>query len=66
MFSLIELIILFIAIIIIGIVLGQIGRKEIQKTKCPYCSCSEHCNIGVNVKSDISEDFKQPLACKRK
>ena len=66
MFSLSELIILFSVVIIIGIVIGQIGKREIQKTKCPYCTCSEHCKIGANVKSNVLVESKRPLACKQK
>ena len=50
--------------IIFGIFIGQLEKRNLQKTKCPYCSCREHCKIGKNVKANISsEESERPLAC---
>ena len=52
--------------IIIGIILGQLGKKDIQKNKCPHCACRECCKIGVDVKSTSSETNEVTFACMRK
>lgn len=61
-----EAILLLSVITIVGMVIGYLGRKDIQKTKCPYCSCRNCCGIGFGIDAACSEEELEPLACKKK
>ena len=58
------LIILFILIIIFGVYLGKMERRETQEKYCPYCSCRECCSVGCEVVTTKCEEEKlEPFKC---
>lgn len=55
---------IFIALIIgVGVLLGSVGKRDMQKTNCGYCSCKDCCRIGVNVEQKCSDEELKPFVC---
>lgn len=57
------MIILFILVIMFGVYLGKMERRETQEKFCPYCSCRECCSIGCEVSAKIDEKYQRPFIC---
>lgn len=66
MLSCVEFVILMVVVITLGLILAYVGRQDIQKTKCPYCTCRDGCNIGFGIDAACPEEELEPLACKKK
>ena len=58
-----ELILAIIIAIGVGILVGNLCRKENRKKYCPYCCCKEHCNIGQGVEQKCSDEELKPFVC---
>ena len=59
----IKFILFCILVIIFGTFVGIAIRRDTQKSKCPYCSCRECCNIGFGIESVVSDDEQKPFLC---
>ena len=53
-------------VIVIGILVGQLIRKELQKNKCPRCSCRICCDVGFRIESPLSDEEQETFACMKK
>lgn len=62
MITVLEFILLILSIILVGIGLGLVERKHKQKHYCHYCSCGDHCVIGISVPLSRNTDLV-PFAC---
>ena len=57
------IIILFVLIIIFGVYLGKMERREMQEKYCPYCSCRECCGVGWEVSPKCEEEELESFKC---
>mgnify|MGYP003289268708 CR=1 FL=1 len=56
--------VLFTALVFaLGVYAGLAERRELQKTKCPYCSCRSCCSIGFEVDSECKTEDLEPFMC---
>ena len=56
-------VITIIICIVLGIIMGLAVRLERQKTQCPYCSCTDCCNIGYGITAICSDEEQKPFVC---
>ena len=54
-----------VLIISTGVILGRVCKRDIQKSKCPYCHCKDFCKIGDSIETSGSVDELRPFACKK-
>lgn len=64
--AVIQIVLVIVAIFAIGIFLGVVCQKDLQKNYCTRCSCRSYCNIGKNVHSEINNDDLIPVACQKR
>ena len=54
----------FMALIILsGMWLGYVCKRDMQKTNCGYCSCKDCCRIGMYVEQKCSDEELKPFVC---
>ena len=57
------IVIVAVASIIGGVIIGNEIRRITQKNLCPYCSCRECCSIGYKISAKCTEDEQHPFMC---
>lgn len=63
MLSFFEWLIFMALMICVGIMLGSMEKRDMQKTSCGYCSCKDCCRVGMYVEQKCSDEELKPFVC---